>query len=309
MERDRAAMTNLAGKIDRSVSFCMWVLIYHERRSRVPAPFVNPGNHMKIKSISCGLFLLGLFWVAGSGGLSQSVMIHAQSLNGLPNSSLDQRISRIENGLSVSIGKGDVVSSKFKLTDRMKFYKTPGVSVAVINNGTIEWARGYGVRAVESTDPVSPETLFQAASISKPVAAMAALKLVQDGRLNLDDDVNQKLVSWKVPDHRFTKDHRVTLRNILSHSAGLNVHGFGGYGAGESLPTLPQILNGTKPANSGAIKVKYRLNRKFRYSGGGYVIMQQLLSDVTGQPFPELRHNWECDKALTSSPCRNPSAS
>jgi len=130
------------------------------------------------------------------------------------------------------------------LADRMQFYKTPGLSVAVINNGRIEWARGYGIREKGVSEPVTPETLFQAASISKPVAAMAALRLVQQGRLNLDEDVNQKLVSWKVPGNEFTNEKKVTLRGLLSHSAGLTVHGFAGYASEAATPTHLQGLDG-----------------------------------------------------------------
>jgi CubicO group peptidase (beta-lactamase class C family) len=262
---------------------------------------------MKTKAITFFLFVLALLWVISSSALTESRIANAQSPDVSKNSSLGERISRVENGLSPQNSKGKSSSSTFKLTERMKFYKTPGVSVAVINNGTIEWARGYGVREAGKTEPVNPETLFQAASISKPVTATATLKLVQGGVLKLDDDVNQKLTSWKVPNNRFTKDQKVTLRNILSHSAGLTVPGFDGYIVGEQIPTLPQILNGAKPANSGAVKVDHQPNQKFRYSGGGYVIVQQLLSDVTGKPFNEFMKEIILDKlGMTSSTYQQP---
>lgn len=251
---------------------------------------------MKTKAITFFLFVLTLLWATSFSVLTTSKIANAQSPKVSQNASLDQRVLRVENGLSPQDGEGKSSSSKFKLTERMKFYKTPGVSVAVINNGAIEWARGYGVREAGRIDPVNPETLFQAASISKPVTAMATLKLVQEGVLKLDDDVNQKLTSWKVPDNRFTKDRKVTLRNILSHSAGLTVHGFNGYVAGEQIPTLLQILNGVKPANSGVVKVDHQPNQQFKYSGGGYVIIQQLLSDVTGKPFNKFMKEIVLDK-------------
>lgn len=131
-------------------------------------------------------------------------------------------------------------------------------------------------------------TLFQAGSISKPVAALAALRLVEQGKLSLDEDVNAKLVSWKVPGNEFTKEQKVTLRRLLTHSAGLTVHGFPGYAAGAQVPTLVQVLNGEKPANTPAIRVDTVPGRLWRYSGGGYTIMQQLLIDVTQKSFPEL---------------------
>ena len=200
---------------------------------------------------------------------------------------LEERIKRIENGLLPPvIIKGQPVEP-MKLADRMKFYKTPGLSVAVINHGRIEWARGYGVREVNG-DVITAETLFQAASISKPVAAMAALRLVQEGKLNLDEDVNRKLVSWKVPENEFTKTKIVTLRELLSHSAGLTVHGFGGYERDAPVPTLLQVLDGVKPANSEPVRVDTLPGTKFRYAGGGYEVLQQLLLDVTGERFPAL---------------------
>jgi CubicO group peptidase (beta-lactamase class C family) len=166
--------------------------------------------------------------------------------------------------------------------------KTPGVSVAVINGGAIEWARGYGVAETGGSTPVTPQTLFQAASLSKPVAALAALRLVEQGKLSLDQDVNERLTSWKVPENDFTKTEKVTLRRLLSHSAGLTVSGFPGYPAGFPAPALVQVLDGQKPANTAAIRADVVPGTIWRYSGGGYTVMQQLLMDVTGRPFPPL---------------------
>ena len=196
--------------------------------------------------------------------------------------SLNERISNIENNLSPQ-SEGEPEDAKFTLRDRMEFYKTPGVSIAVVDKGKIDWARGYGVTDIDKNTAVDTQTLFQAASISKPLTAMAVLKLVQSGKLNLDDDVNQKLVSWKIPDNDFAE--KTTLRNLLSHSAGVTVDGFDGYKSDEEVPTTIQILNGEKPANSDEIKVDGEPNKEFKYSGGGYVIVQQLLEDVTGKPF------------------------
>jgi CubicO group peptidase (beta-lactamase class C family) len=201
--------------------------------------------------------------------------------------SLADRIQRIENGLLPPVlikGRSDAM----KLVDRMKYYRVPGVSVAVINNGRIEWARGYGVIEAGGTQPVTSETLFEAGSISKPVAAMAVLRLVEQGKLDLDEDVNQKLVSWKVPENEFTKEKKVTLRGLLSHSAGMTVHGFPGYAADAEVPTLVKVLDGAKPANTAAIRVDTIPGTKWRYSGGGYTVMQQLLVDVTRKSFPDL---------------------
>jgi CubicO group peptidase (beta-lactamase class C family) len=204
------------------------------------------------------------------------------------NDSVTERIRRVENGLlPPALVKGEPTAT-MNLADRMRFYKTPGVSVAVINKGKIEWARGYGVLETGSNSTVTTETLFQAASISKPVAGIAVLRLVQENKLNLDEDVNVKLVSWKVPENDFTKERKVTLRGLLSHSASVTGSGFVGYSSDEQVPTLIQILDGTAPANSKPIRVDALPNKEFRYAGGGYIIMQQLLADITGKPFPAL---------------------
>ncbi len=163
-----------------------------------------------------------------------------------------------------------------------------GVSVAVIENREISQAKGYGFTDTTKTIPVTTNTLFQAGSISKPVAALGALRLVEDGQLTLDEDVNRWLKQWQVPENELTKDEKVTLRRILSHSAGLTVHGFPGYRAGSRRPTLHQVLDGAKPANTAAIRVDAVPGSIWRYSGGGYTVMQQMMIDLTGKPFPEL---------------------
>lgn len=167
----------------------------------------------------------------------------------------------------------------------MKCHHIPGVSLAVIENGSIRTARGYGFTDKSGKTQVTSTTLFQAGSVSKPVAAVGALRLVDDGRLSLDGNVNQWLKQWKVPENQFTKDEKVTLRRILSHSAGLTVHGFPGYAAGKRLPTLIQVLDGAKPANTAAIRVSSVPGSTWRYSGGGYTVMQQLMTELTGKPF------------------------
>lgn len=179
----------------------------------------------------------------------------------------------------------------------LKQYNVPGVSVAVFRNFEIEWARGYGVANVDAGTPVDTLTLFQAASISKPVAALAVMRLVREGRLDLDRNVNEYLTSWKLPENELTKAKPVTLRAILSHTAGLNVGGFKGYEAGAPVPTVPQLLDGKPPANSEAVRVTKPVGEKFEYSGGGTTIMQQLLVDVLQMPFPEIMRRYSLDPA------------
>src|SRR5580700_8851364 len=131
---------------------------------------------------------------------------------------LEERIQRVENGLLRPLSIAGRPVEKFKLSDRLKQCNTPGVSIAVIEHGAIAWARGFGVLDARKPWPVNVDTVFQAASISKPVAATAALYLVQEGKLALDENVNAYLKSWRVPDNEFTKDQKVTLRRLLSHS-------------------------------------------------------------------------------------------
>ncbi|HLK66638.1 MAG TPA: serine hydrolase [Bryobacteraceae bacterium] len=202
----------------------------------------------------------------------------------------EERIQRIVNALPPAIlVKGHAAESP-KLAERMAALHVPGVSIAYIHDGRIEWARGFGVTAIGGS-PVTPDTLFQAASISKPVAAMGVLHLVQSGKLDLDTDINQYLKSWKLPSNDFTKTTKVTLRQLLTHSAGLTVHGFAGYAAGEPIPTLVQVLKGEKPANSDSIRVDTAPGTIWRYSGGGYEVAQQIVQDTTGEPFPKWMHD------------------
>ncbi len=201
---------------------------------------------------------------------------------------VDQRIHRVENGLLRAVAVQGRPEPKRTIAERLAHYKVPGLSVAVVDRGEIEWARGYGFASVEDRKPVTPETRFQAASISKPVAAMVALRMVEMGKLALDEDVNLKLRSWKVPENEFTAKQKVTLRRLLSHTAGLTVHGFPGYAAGAEVPSLQQLLEGVKPANTVAIRPDIVPGTQFRYSGGGYEVMQQLVEDVTGKPFAQV---------------------
>lgn len=201
------------------------------------------------------------------------------------------RISHIENHLLPAVVIKGRPAAAMTVAGQMARYKVSGVSVAYFDHGQILWTRTYGFADVAGKKPVTPETLFQAASISKPVAALAMLRLVQDGKLSLDEDVNVKLQAWKVPENEFTKEQKVTLRRIVTHSAGLTVHGFPGYASDEAVPTTVQILNGEKPANTDPIRVDVVPGTIWRYSGGGYVIMQLLMTEVAEKPFPRIMHD------------------
>jgi CubicO group peptidase (beta-lactamase class C family) len=205
-------------------------------------------------------------------------------------SEVAQHIQRVEAGLIAGIVvKGDPHATH-NLADRMKELNVHGVSIAVLHNGSIEWARGFGVAAVGGPD-VDAETMFQAGSISKPVATMAALRLVEQGKLSLDVDINTLLKSWKLPADPVTGGKPVTLRELLTHTGGTTVHGFPGYASNETVPSLVQVLNGEKPANTPAIRSEAAPGSKWNYSGGGFTIMQQAVIDATGEPFPKVLHD------------------
>ena len=200
-----------------------------------------------------------------------------------------QQIDKVETCLTGPVVVKDEPACR-TLARRMAELHVPGVSIAVIHNGVIEWARGYGVAEVGGK-PVTADTLFQAGSISKPLAAMAALHLVQQGKLSLDADVNTELTSWKVPESAAAPGAKVTLRELLTHTAGFTVHGFPGYASDAPVPTLVQVLNGEKPANTAPIRLESVPGSKWNYSGGGYIVMQQMVVDVSKEPFPKLLHD------------------
>lgn len=174
------------------------------------------------------------------------------------------------------------------LADRMRDSAVPGISVAVIQGGKLAWARGWGVRDTKSCEAVTPDTDFQAASISKPVTAMLALRMVEQGKIGLDTNINEALTSWKLPVDQRLAPQGVTLRQLLSHTAGLGVHGFDGFVEGDKLPTEVELLDGLKPSNTGPVRSILPAGKQFEYSGGGYVVTELALADVSGMPFADL---------------------
>ena len=198
---------------------------------------------------------------------------------------IEQRIERIINNLQVKTDVEGVYESK-TLSERLKYYHTPGLSIAVINDGKIEWARGFGVRD-ENNDPVDINTLFMAASISKPVFALAVMRLRDKGIVDLDKDVNEYLTSWKVTSANGIEP-KITLRQLLSHTAGVTVHGFAGYLTTDPIPTIEQILSGEPPANNPPVIVDILPSTTYRYAGGGTMIAQLTIMDILGKPFPEI---------------------
>jgi CubicO group peptidase (beta-lactamase class C family) len=206
------------------------------------------------------------------------------------------RIQRVEHGIDPLVVDDANRPLPLDIAKLMKAYNDPALSIAVIDDYRIVWAKAYGVVGTDDSRPVDEHTLFQAGSISKPVAATAMLQLVESGKLSLDENVNTYLKTWKLPDNEFTKDEKVTLRRIASHTAGTTVHGFGGYEVGQPIPTIAQILDGKPPANSNAVRVTFVPGSKMRYSGGGVTIEQLVMTDVTGTAFPDLMRTSVLDK-------------
>ncbi|MEO0470320.1 MAG: serine hydrolase domain-containing protein [Bacteroidota bacterium] len=192
------------------------------------------------------------------------------------------------SNLSYRIQLKDTETPRWTVEERMAHHKIPGVSIAFFEDGEIIWTKSYGYADVEGKRLVDENTRFQAASISKPVAASAMMQMVQNGQLDLDKPVNEYLTSWKLTDNAFTQSKDVNLRRIVSHTAGLTVHGFRGYAKGEDVPTTTQVLDGAEPANSDQILTDTFPGSMYRYSGGGYTLMQLLLEDVSGKDFTTL---------------------
>jgi CubicO group peptidase (beta-lactamase class C family) len=217
------------------------------------------------------------------------------------------RIRAVETGLMPGVMVKGRPVPRYTIQERMKALNVNGVSLAVIQNYEIGWAKGYGLADVAAKRPVTADTLFLAGSISKPVAAAGALALVEQGKVKLDDDVNRYLKSWKVPENEFTKEQKVTLRRLLSHTAGLTVHGFPGYNVASAVPTIPQILDGVKPANTPAVRVDLVPGSTYRYSGGGYTVAQLMMTEVTGVAFPDFLQRAVLAKAgMRQSTYENP---
>ena len=195
-----------------------------------------------------------------------------------------QLIKQVENSLAPAIIFGDSIPA-VNLEVRMKETHIMGLSIAVIKDYKVQWAKGYGWADVESKRRVDANTRFQAASISKSLNSMGQLKLIQQGKIDGEADINKYLKSWKFPYDSLTGTKKISLFQLLSHTAGLDIHGFPGYERTAAMPTLPQILNGEKPANTKKVHSLFTAGTKFEYSGGGTTISQQLLIDITGQAY------------------------
>ena len=200
---------------------------------------------------------------------------------------IKERARKVENGLLPAIRIKGSELKRHDIHGRMNHYRIPGVSIAVTNNGELEWAKGYGVKENGTDGPVTVTTLFQAASISKPIVAAAVLHLAEKDMLDLESPVNSQLRSWKIPDNEITQKKAVNAKMLLTHSGGVTGFGFEGYKIWDRLPTLLQILDGLEPASSPPIRIVHEPGSRWLYSNGGYLILQQLMMDVTNLSFQE----------------------
>jgi len=200
---------------------------------------------------------------------------------------VNERIKQVENNL---VGRFKVDGKSNNILDRMAFYKVKGLSIAVVQNYKVVWAKGYGWADEKEKRPVTTATLFEPGSISKSLNAVGVLKLVHDKKLDLQTDINDYLRSWKFPYDSLSKGKKITLAHLLSHTAGLSVHGFPGYARNSKIPNLPEVLNGAAPANTGAVRSVFEPGLQFQYSGGGTTISQLIVSDVTGMTYDQFMY-------------------
>lgn len=208
-------------------------------------------------------------------GLAQKKHIYSKDI--------EQKIREVETSLGSWVRIQD--SSLWTLQDRMAYYHVPGVSIAVIKDYKVQWSRGYGLADSADGRKVTTATKFQAASISKSLNALGVLRVATQKQVDLHKDINEYLRTWKLPSDSFTAKQKVTLAHLLSHTAGLSVHGFRGYNQRDSLPSDNDILDGKRPANSPAVRNLFSPGIKYQYSGGGTVITKKLITDLTGMPY------------------------
>ena len=188
------------------------------------------------------------------------------------------------HSLETEVGSTEPMKG-FDVLQRMEDYDVPGVSIAVVANGKLDWAKGYGIANTDTGYKVDDKTLFQAGSISKPIAALAALQLASEGKVRLNSDINRYLKNWKIRENEFTTTEKVTLKRLLTHTAGVTVHGFPGYTQKDSFPTIETVLNGK--GNTDPVKIDVIPGSNWRYSGGGYTVMEKMVEDVSGLPLEE----------------------
>lgn len=199
---------------------------------------------------------------------------------------VQQRIKRVESNLIPFVPVNGFPT--WNLQERMKHYGVQGVSIAVVNDFKVEWAKGYGMADTLKKQPVTTETMFSAGSISKLLMAFGAFQLVQSQQLSLDAPINNYLKSWKIPDNNFTAKTPITLRMLLSHKAGTSQQSYFGFlPEKKPLPTIIDILKGNPIAETRGVVVNSEPNKEFRYSGGGSMVAQLAVMDASNKKFED----------------------
>lgn len=240
------------------------------------------------------IIIIAILLITSSCAQQRAQKEIGQSIHRIENGLTEQRIFDLEKGKiefvlldSIFIPNPAQLAHLKTLQERMEHYNTPGVSIAVINNNKIEWGKGYGIMDTSTDAPVTTETIFEAASVSKLVTAVMALHFVEKGLIELDTNVNQYLKSWQVPENEFTKKKKVTLRRLLTHQSGLPSTNYD-HDENKRYPTLVDVLNGESPALNKPAIPQFVPGSKWQYSNIGYNVIQLLLEDVTGKSFQQI---------------------
>ncbi|WP_338863756.1 serine hydrolase domain-containing protein [Myxococcus stipitatus] len=244
----------------------------HERSHPTRPIIPHPGRRWRRAPLWAAMLLAGNAFASAPAALDETLPIK----------------TALEKGLRPSMLKMGEPLPGWSLKQRMEHYHVPGVAIAVLKDGKVVHAAGFGVREAGTKDAVDADTLFSVGSISKVVAAATTLRHVAKGKLDLDRDVNTYLTSWKVPAAPAFKSSTLTLRMLMSHTSGLSVWGFEDYQPDEKLPTLVQILDGVKPAKSEPVRIAFEPGTRMRYSGGGITVEQLLLEDTQRKPLEAL---------------------
>ncbi len=234
-----------------------------------------------MRKISTGLIVIYLVLLSCNSNQKQKTNNSTEKEKTTLQERVETTILKIDEN-----GQNDSIPTTIE--SRMETLNVPGVSITVFDNNKILWSKGYGKKNKETGEKVTVSTLFQAASISKPVASVAAFKLMEKNKFSLDENVNLKLKRWQVPENEFTQTEKVTPSRIMSHTSGLSTSGFQGYHKEDSIPTLVQILQGNEITNSEPVRVFQTPGTSEFYSGGGMEVLQLLMEDVTGETFPAL---------------------
>lgn len=227
-----------------------------------------------------------LSWAVARAAVAVAIALSFSAARG-QDAALLEKIEQMENGLRPALRAAGATPQRWTLESRMRHHKVPGVSIAIIHDGKLAYAKGYGEIEIGSGEVVTTDTVFSVGSLSKVGAAITTLRLVAEAALDLDADIDGYTERWKLPGSSLRDGRPVTLRGLLSHTAGLSVHGFADFQPNEDVPTLVQILGSDGPAKNAKVELVYAPGESSAYSGGGTTLAELVVEDVTGMSFPE----------------------